>query len=121
MEADFRRNLRTLLDYKYISVKELAEMTGIPKRSLENYLSSRASMPPADYALKIAKALNVTVEYLISGEDSVCKLHGIETLKRVVSENKEYNHLLYDLENLSENDIKMILDIMIAVIKNRRL
>ena len=119
MEINFRKNLRALLDYEYISVKELAEMTGIPKRSLENYLSSRASMPPADYALRIAKALNVTVEYLISGSAEAYKSPGFNALNRIIAENREYSHIFNDIENLSENDIRMILDILVAIIKNR--
>ena len=43
-------------------------MTGIPYRSIENYLSARASIPPADYAAKIAHALETTVEELVFGE-----------------------------------------------------
>ncbi|MBQ3713236.1 MAG: helix-turn-helix transcriptional regulator [Spirochaetia bacterium] len=119
MEINFRKNLRALLDYEYISVKELAEMTGIPKRSIENYLGSRASMPPADYAFKIAKALHVNVEYLISGSAETYKSPGFNALNRIIAENREYSHIFNDIENLSENDIRMILDILVAIIKNR--
>jgi transcriptional regulator with XRE-family HTH domain len=48
--------------------KELAAKAEIPLRSLENYLSKEySSMPAADTAVRIAKALGVTVEYLIYG------------------------------------------------------
>ena len=53
-----------------MTVKELAFLTGISNRSIGNYLNSRESMPPADYACKIAKALNTTVEYLLTGKNS---------------------------------------------------
>lgn len=68
MENSFKENLRALLDYKDITVKELAFLSNVPKRSIENYLNARASMPPADYACKIAKALGTSVEYLVNGE-----------------------------------------------------
>ena len=42
-------------------------ITGIAKGTLDCYLGARASMPPADIAAKIASALGVTVEYLVSG------------------------------------------------------
>ena len=32
------------------------------------YLGTQGSMPPADVAVRLAKALNVTVEYLVTGE-----------------------------------------------------
>jgi transcriptional regulator with XRE-family HTH domain len=51
-------------------VKELAESSGIHKRALDTYLREKASMPPADAAVSIARALGVTVEYLVTGEES---------------------------------------------------
>ena len=56
------------MDFQDVRVKELAAKTGISPRTLEGYLSSRGSMPPADVAVKIADALNVSVEYLVKGK-----------------------------------------------------
>ncbi|MDR0624113.1 MAG: helix-turn-helix domain-containing protein [Treponema sp.] len=69
MELNFRQNLRAELDYRDLTVKELSAKTGIPKGTLDCYLGIRASMPPADIAVKIAHALGVSVEYLVTGED----------------------------------------------------
>ncbi|HBG65031.1 MAG TPA: XRE family transcriptional regulator [Treponema sp.] len=65
MGSTFKENLKNLLKYEDITVKELAYMTGISKRSIENYLNARSSMPPADYACRIAQSLNTTVEKLL--------------------------------------------------------
>ena len=70
MGNSFKENLKEILEYKDMTVKELAFLTGISNRSIGNYLNSRESMPPADYACKIAKALNTTVEYLLTGKNS---------------------------------------------------
>ena len=70
MKTSFKENLRDLLDYNDMTVKELAFKTGISKRSIENYLGARSSIPPADYACKIAEALNTTVEYLVNGNNT---------------------------------------------------
>ncbi len=64
----FRENLRNELDFKGLTVKELSAKTGIIKGTLDNYLGVRASIPPADIAVKIADALNVSVEYLVTGK-----------------------------------------------------
>jgi len=65
----FRENLKQELGFNGMLVKELAAATGIPKRALDTYLLSKnASMPPADTAVKIAHALGVSVEYLVTGE-----------------------------------------------------
>ena len=67
MDNDFRHNLRNELDFQSLTVKELSAKTGIPKSTLDCYLGSRAVMPPADIAVRIAKALNVSVEFLVTG------------------------------------------------------
>lgn len=69
MASSFKENLKQLLEYKEMTVKELSRLTGISDRSLGNYLNSRESMPPADYACRIAKAMNTTVEFLVTGEN----------------------------------------------------
>ena len=66
----FRENLKQELLYRGMLVKELAAATGVQKRALDTYLlSTNASMPPADVAFKIARALGVSVEYLVTGTD----------------------------------------------------
>ncbi|GHV91785.1 transcriptional regulator [Spirochaetia bacterium] len=65
----FRENLKQELGYNDMLVKELAESSGVHKRALDTYLREKASMPPADAAVAIARALGVTVEYLVSGEE----------------------------------------------------
>ncbi|GHV24943.1 hypothetical protein FACS189498_2720 [Spirochaetia bacterium] len=68
--VSFKQNLRAELDFQDITVKELAARAEVAKGALEMYLGVRESMPPADTAVRIAKALGVTVEYLVNGEDS---------------------------------------------------
>ena len=61
----FRENVREELEFYGISAKELSIKTNIPYQTLQNYLNSRGSMPPADYACRIARVLNTTVENLV--------------------------------------------------------
>jgi transcriptional regulator with XRE-family HTH domain len=65
----FRENLKQELSYHDMVVKELASLSGVHKRALDTYLREKASMPPADVAVSIARVLGVTVEYLVSGEE----------------------------------------------------
>ena len=67
MDSVFKNTLRSELDFQDVKVKELSVRTGISPITLEGYLSSRGSIPPADVAFKIAQALNVSVEYLVTG------------------------------------------------------
>jgi transcriptional regulator with XRE-family HTH domain len=65
----FKDNLKAELQFSGISVADLAGITGISKHSLDNYLNLREQIPSASAAVKIARALGVTVEYLVLGSD----------------------------------------------------
>ena len=66
---EFRERLRDEMDYQGISAKDLADMTGIIKRTIDNYLKSNPQEPGVYNAQKIAKALKVSVEYLVTGRE----------------------------------------------------
>lgn len=72
----FSDRLREEIDYLGLTRKELAYKANIKIRALDMYIGSQGSMPPADVAVRLAKALNVTVEYLVTGEkiksDTIC-------------------------------------------------
>lgn len=99
MPKTFRENLRDELDFQDMKVKELSVATGIPKPTLDCYLSARQVIPPADIAVKIANVLNVSVEYLVNGNDSKIVPPDYEKFK-------PFRLLLEDLSKLSENSIK---------------
>jgi transcriptional regulator with XRE-family HTH domain len=66
----FRENLKAELTYSGILVKELASQSGLKKHTIDNYLSIRGRMPAADVAVRIARVLGVTVEYLVTGNET---------------------------------------------------
>ena len=99
MGNNFKENLKELLDYEDMTIKELAFKTGISKRSIENYLGARASMPPADYACKIASVLNTSVEAMVYGSKSPVPsaedIKILELLRQVsVSDKYAFLHLM---------------------------
>lgn len=65
----FRENLKAELAYKDILIKELAALSRVNRRTIDNYLRDNHSMPSADVAVRIASALGVTVEYLVTGHE----------------------------------------------------
>ena len=66
----FKENLKSELLYSGMLVKELAAKSGVNKYSLDNYLNKRGQVPSVEAAVKIARALGVTVEYLATGNES---------------------------------------------------
>jgi transcriptional regulator with XRE-family HTH domain len=71
----------------------LIEKTGIAQGTLNCYLGTRASMPPADIAVKIAATLGVTVEYLVSGGETKKKdkllSHNARSIIQILAELNE--------------------------------
>jgi len=67
--TDFSRRLRSEIEYIGLNQKEFAAKAGIKKRALDTYLRTQQSMPPADTAVKIASALGLSVEYLVTGKE----------------------------------------------------
>ncbi|WP_303919204.1 helix-turn-helix domain-containing protein [Treponema berlinense] len=65
----FRENLRDELNYKDVRIKELSEKTKISIGTLNHYLAEKSTDPTAENAVKIARALGVTVEYLVTGKN----------------------------------------------------
>lgn len=95
MSPSFKENLRSELDYQDITIKELSAMTNIPYRSIENYLSARESIPPADYAVQIAQALKTTVEELVLGKSKNQKEDNIKKSARLFSKLPETDQIYF--------------------------
>lgn len=97
---DFRERLREEISFSGLSYKELSAKTGISTRAIVSYVSEQACMPSADVAVRLAKALDTSVEYLITGE----KLRNSNN-----DTSKELRNLLYFYKNMSENQQKLLL------------
>jgi len=65
----FKENLKSELAYSGLLVKELAAKSGVKKHSIDNYLNKRGQLPSVEAAVRIAKVLGVSVEYLVTGEE----------------------------------------------------
>ncbi len=66
----FNENLKEAMYCKNITTIQLAALTDINSGTISNYLKTKGSMPPADKALKLAKALDVSVDFLVNGFDT---------------------------------------------------
>ena len=66
----FKENLKDEISYQGLMIKEVEAKAGLSTGTMSNYLKENSSIPSADIAVKIAKALNVSVEYLVQGQKS---------------------------------------------------
>ena len=100
----FRDNLKQELNISGMLVKELAAATGVQKRALDTYLlRENASIPPADTAVQIAHALGVSVEYLVTGEETVLPTDVRNTVRNLLKLDKEDRMIVATLVNALRN------------------
>lgn len=64
----FKDNLKRAIAAKGYVVKEAASLANVSKRTVDNWLAVKPTTPAADDAVRIAVALDTTVEELIDGE-----------------------------------------------------
>lgn len=101
----FKENLKDELIYKDIQTKELASMTGISINTLNHYLVQNGTSPSVENAVKIANALNVSVEYLVTG-----------TTGEKMQFSSKIIHTAEKLSKLSDKDFRFVnkmIDILI--------
>jgi len=107
----FRENLKSQLEYSGMLVKELAACTGIKKKTLDSYLGKRGYTPSVDAAVKIARALGVSVEHLVTGP--------VEKNDRLLSSLPvDSQEILLLFEQLSSRD-RIILLSLAKLLKNK--
>lgn len=105
LEKTFKDRLIDELEYQGISKKEFAEKTGISTNTLNMYLY-RNSIPSADIAVKMAGALNTTVEYLVCGkktENSVLAFQRNELLNILNSLNRKQTDCFLEIARNFKN------------------
>jgi transcriptional regulator with XRE-family HTH domain len=95
----FRENLKSELAYRDILVKELSALSGLSRHTIDNYLNVRRNVPTAENAVKIAQVLDVSVEYLVTGQE---KPLGKSPLS------PEIVDLIQTVKQLNENDRKIL-------------
>jgi len=108
----FSMRLRSEIEYVGFNQKEFAAKIGIKRRTLDTYLGIQQSMPPADTAVKMAAALGVSVEYLITGKEYQQNTD--------ISNYLQYKDLLDDLSVLPEETVSILYKVIKTFAENER-
>jgi transcriptional regulator with XRE-family HTH domain len=108
----FKENLKSELTFSGMLVKELAAKSGVNKYSLDNYLNTRGQIPSVEAGYRIAHALGVSVEYLITGEQG-------NDSKETVKSNTDIRIIARLSEQLDDENRKFVID-FIKWLKTRK-
>lgn len=88
MKSVFMQRMKETMQEKGIRQTDLVEKTGIDKGALSSYMNGRY-MPNAEKVAKIAKALGVSVDYLLGKEEAKTerppKIHEVSVLGKVAA------------------------------------
>ena len=97
---NFYSNLKSLCDFKGVSVSSVLTRCGLSKSYGTNW--KRGSVPSLDAAIAIAEELNVSLDYIAFGKDST-----IPT---------EYQSLITSYQELSKDNQQLLKDIISSMI-----
>lgn len=105
----FAENLKVELIYNGYKIKEFAEIIGVPYTTMLSYLGCKNKIPRVDVAVKIAKVLHTSVEYLITGKEidrTKIVRHYPTTKEFLYLEPEEQKALSELIHHLAEKKIK---------------
>lgn len=108
----FKENLKDELKYQGILVKELADKSGVPKGTIDHYLAEKNTAPIAENAVKIARALGVSVEYLVTGKDRAPDTH--------TPMNPKIRRMTDTLRRMSDSQLDFVGEVIHLIEKNVR-
>ncbi len=84
----FWTNVKKMLPYKNLEIKDLAFRAGVSYSTIINGMNKN-SMPHADLALKIAKILNMSLECLLGTDDISIESDSDELCSQAALKEKE--------------------------------
>jgi transcriptional regulator with XRE-family HTH domain len=69
-ESSIMERIESLLNKRGISHYQLGQAVGAKDNTVSNWFNRPNACPRPEYLVKIAKFLNVSMEYLVTGEDA---------------------------------------------------
>lgn len=106
----FKERLRDEIEYRGFLVKEVSAAVGISNSTFLSYIDARGVLPNVETAVKIAKFLGVTVEYLVDGKPESKK-------EEIPNTQSEKIKLINAFDHLSSHDKEILLKIANAMVE----
>ena len=94
----FKERLREEMEFRGLLVKEVSAAAGISNNTFLSYIDARGTLPNVETAVKIAKVLGVSVEYLVTGEKDAAQS----------PTNSDIRDITQDLYRLDKQQISML-------------
>ncbi len=108
--SEFAERLKQLRTERDIKQVKLGKYLGYGSTAIANYESGR-NEPPIDTLMKIAEFFDVSVDYLVGGEEK--QKHGFSITKQEAE-------LLQEYSKLPENQRAILLDLMKSMTQGKK-
>lgn len=112
----FWDNVASELDYLGMTNKALAEKVGITASNIGKG-QKQGSSPSAETAVKIAKVLGVSVEYLVTGNKTAQK-NSVQEAEVAIHLYKKYKNLIENCEKTSSENVRLLEEVSRVFTKN---
>lgn len=98
------------MECRGIQTKELSKITGISENTIKSYIKEDSAEPKVSKAIILAEALNVSLEYLVTGKE-------IEISS--LDNKKEINTLLKKIITLSTKEQRLVTALVNEIINQK--
>lgn len=94
----FSQNLKAAMNERQMNQKQLAGLTGLAVSSISQYLSGKTAIPKESTLLKIAQALDTSVDFLsgntqemdTNSEGMPCKRLSVEMAAKMLAKSEQF-------------------------------
>ncbi len=100
--------LKQVIESKNLNIKEFSELSGIPYRSIQNYLRHERE-PNVEALAKLKETMNIDINWLLTGEGNMFQILPSEELT-------EKEQALINHYRQMPNDVKKAIDVSFQAI-----
>lgn len=107
---DFSETLKRLRSKQKLTQEDLANKVGVSRATIAGY-ETKGKKPPYSTLIKIAKALNCSIDYLLGNDNSEDK-HELNSLFTKITQRNDLQQLLKQVEDLNPASINRIVSML---------
>lgn len=100
--------LKQVIEDKNLNIKAFSEISGIPYRSIQNYLRNERE-PNVEALIKLKEAMNIDINWLLTGEGGM--YHSLPNNELEAKEQALINHY-----RMMSNDVQIAFDVSFKAI-----
>ena len=107
-------SLKKVVELSGKTIKEIAEMSSVNRRTIERWVSNRASNPGSSDLYKVCKILELSMEQAIDGENGLKYVQTIVPPIEISEKDQDLLKKFSKLKTRDQKEILMLIDIKLS-------